>query len=326
MKGRLVPGLILLACMLSLISLASGQTSLSISELGSALNTPGWQASEIILYEIRLPRTLIALIVGASLGICGAAVQGLLHNPLASPDLTGASSGGALGAVVMLYFGIASLYGVILGGMAGSLIATWLVYRLARADAEGFTLILAGVAISSFTVAMISLLLNLAPNPYAVQEIVVWMLGSLEDLGMRELQLLLPVSLVAWWLLSRVGRSLDILTMGRETASSMGVDLAGLQRRIFAASSLAVGAGVAVAGSIGFVGLVAPHLLRPVVGWMPGALLLPSALAGACMVLTADIIVRTLPAGMDLKIGVITSLTGAPFFLHLILRLRSRRQ
>lgn len=324
-RARLLALLASLLLLLMLVSLAVGHASLGWNELAQALSNPGTQGAEIILWEIRLPRTLIAVIVGASLGICGAAIQGLLHNPLASPDLTGATSGGALGAVVMIYFGAASLFGIIGGGMAGALLATWLVYRLASADAGGFTLILAGVAISSFSVAMISLLLNLAPNPYAVQEIVVWMLGSLADLGQRELQFLLPVSLLAWLLLLNTGRALDALTLGRESAASLGVQIPALQRRIFAASALAVGASVSVAGSIGFVGLVVPHLLRPRVDWMPGALLLPSALGGAVMVLAADILIRLLPAGADLKIGVVTSLAGAPFFLHLILRLRSEQ-
>ncbi len=308
----------------ALLSLGIGSVAIPAGDLVAALWDARAETTRIILLEIRLPRTLTAMIAGASLGMCGAAVQGLLRNPLASPDLTGATSGGALGAVVMIYFGAASIFGVVSGGMLGALAAVALVHHLGGRDPNGFTLILAGVAVGSFSIALISLLLNLAPNPYAVQEIVVWMLGSVADVGMDEVAFLLPLSLIAWLLLAGAGRGLDALNLGEETARTLGMDITGLKRRIFAANALGVGAAVSLTGSIGFVGLAAPHILRPLVNWMPGALLWPSALGGALMVLLADIAVRLFPAG-DLKIGVITSLAGAPFFLHLILRMRSRQ-
>lgn len=278
----------------------------------------------LILTEVRLPRTLIAIITGATLGACGAAMQGLLRNPLASPGLIGSSSGAAFGAVVMLYFGFTSIFTLALpiGGMVGSLIATLLVYLLAGRQANTVTLILAGVAINALAVASISLLLNLAPSPYAVQEIVLWMLGSLANHSMRELGIMLPGSLLGWLLLMGAGRRLDLLTLGEETAQSMGVDLFRLRWRIFMAVALAVGSAVSITGSIGFVGLVVPHLLRPLVGHQPGRLMSVSALAGAALLLAADIAVRLFPTATEIKVGVVTSLVGAPFFLYLILKTR----
>ena len=278
----------------------------------------------LILTEVRLPRTLIAFFAGATLGLSGAAMQGLLRNPLASPGLIGSASGAALGAVVVLYFGFAGSFWLSLpaGGMLGSLLATLLVYLLAGRDAGTTTLILAGVAINALALALISLLLNLAPSPYAVQEIVLWMLGSIADRSMNDFWILLPGTLLGWLLLIGTGRSLDALTLGEESALSMGINLLRLRWRIFVAVALAVGSAVSITGAIGFVGLVVPHLLRPLVGYQPGRLLPMSALGGGILLLAADIGVRLFPAGTEIKVGVLTSLVGAPFFLYLILKTR----
>jgi iron complex transport system permease protein len=251
-------------------------------------------------------------------------MQGLLRNPLASPGLIGSASGAALGAVVMLYFGISGAMPLLLplGGMFGSMFATLLVYLLAGRAASITTLILAGVAINALALALISLLLNLAPSPYAVQEIVYWMLGSLSDRSMDEFWLLLPTTLFGWLLLLGSGRSLDGLTLGEDTARSMGINLNRLRWRLLLAVSLAVGAIISITGTIGFIGLVVPHLLRPLVGYQPGRLLTVSALGGAAMLLAADIAVRLFPAGINIKVGVLTALVGAPFFLYLILKTR----
>ena len=278
----------------------------------------------LILTEVRLPRTLIALVCGATLGVCGAAMQGLLRNPLASPDLIGSASGAALGAVIVLYFGLVSIFSLALplGGMLGSLVATLLVYLLSGRQAGTVTLILAGVAVNALTFAMISLLLNFAPSPYAVQEIVLWMLGSLANHSLPDLWVMLPGTLLGWLLLLGCSRQLDALTLGEETAHSMGIDLFRLRWRIFLAVALAVGSAVSITGSIGFVGLVVPHLLRPLVGHQPGRLMSVSALAGAALLLAADIAVRLFPTTTEIKVGVVTSLVGAPFFLYLILKTR----
>ncbi len=278
----------------------------------------------IILTEVRLPRSLIALFAGASLGLCGAVMQSLLRNPLASPGLVGSASGAVLGAVFALYFGLTSLWpaALPLSGILGSLGATLLVYLLAGRHGGTLSLILAGVAINAFALALVSLLLNLAPSPYAVQEIALWMLGSLSHTSMNEFWIMLPGTLLGWLLLLRLGQPLDLLSLGEETSRSMGVDLPQLRWRIFLAVALAVGSAVSVTGSIGFIGLVVPHLLRPLVGYRPSRLLLASALGGAMLLLAADIAVRLLPAHTEIKVGVLTSLIGAPFFLYLIIQSR----
>lgn len=278
----------------------------------------------LILTEVRLPRALIALFAGATLGLCGAVMQGLLRNPLASPGLVGSSGGAAFGAAVALYTGLASSYWLALpiGGVVGSLLATLLVYTLAGRAAGTATLILAGVAVNSIALALISLLINLAPSPYAVREIVLWMLGSIANLSMNDFWILLPGTLLGWALLAGSGHSLDALTLGEETAHTLGVNLTRLRWRIFIAVALAVGSAVSVTGAIGFVGLVTPHLMRPLVGFQPGRLLPASALAGAILLLCADIGVRLFPAGTEIKVGVLTSLVGAPFFLYLIIKSR----
>jgi iron complex transport system permease protein len=278
----------------------------------------------LILTELRLPRTLVALLAGASLGLCGALMQSLLRNPLASPGLIGSASGATLSAVTTLYYGLAALSVVMLplGGILGALLATLAVYLLAGRDNGSLTLILAGVAVNALAMALVSLLLSLAPSPYAVQEIALWMLGSLTDVSRDQVWLLLPGTLLGWLLIWRQGRMLDLLTFGEETALSMGVDLRMLRRRIFLAVALAVGSAVAVTGSIGFIGLVVPHLLRPLVGHQPSRLLIPSALGGALLLLLADIAVRLLPAQGEIRVGVLTALVGAPFFLWLIVQTR----
>jgi iron complex transport system permease protein len=319
----LLGALLLLTAGLSLLT-GSEAVPLLQALRESLTERPG--VAGLILTELRLPRTAVALIAGASLGLCGALMQSLLRNPLASPGLIGSANGAALGAVVCLYSGLAGVAAFILplGGMLGALLATFTVYLLAGRDSGNLTLILAGVAVNAFTLALVSLLLNLAPSPYAVQEIALWMLGSLANLSRNELWLLLPGSLLGWLLAWRQGRALDLLGLGEETALSMGVDLSNLRRRLFLAVALAVGSAVAVTGAIGFIGLVVPHLLRPLVGHQPSRLLLPSALGGALLLVCADIAVRLLPAQTEIKVGVLTALIGAPFFVWLIVQNRGR--
>ena len=312
-----------LAC-LFLLSLVIGANPIPV--LAAVMDAAGDTQSVIalILTEVRLPRALIALLAGATLGLCGAAMQGLLRNPLASPGLVGSAGGAALGASLTLYSGLAAGFWLALpaGGIVGSLLATLLVYSLAGRAAGTATLILAGVAVNSIAMALISLLINLAPSPYAVREIVLWMLGSIANHSMDDFWIMLPGTLLGWALLAGTGRSLDALTLGEETAHTLGVNLDRLRWRIFIAIALAVGSAVSTTGAIGFVGLVTPHLLRPLVGFQPGRLLPASALGGAIMLLCADIGVRLFPAGTEIKVGVLTALVGAPFFLFLIVRSR----
>jgi len=276
----------------------------------------------IIFEEIRLPRTLLAMLIGASLGLSGAALQGMVRNPLAEPGVIGVSASAALGAVIVFYFGLASAIPMALplGGIAGALVAVLFLYLLTKNNNSMLTLILAGVAVSSLASALTALALNLSPNPYASLEIFFWLMGSLADRSFTHVWLILPATLLGWWLMLSTRRDLDVLSLGEDTAQSLGVQLQKLNKRIILGAALAVGAAVSVSGGIGFVGLVVPHLLRRYVGYQPGRLLLSSALGGAVLLLAADITVRLLPTQQELKIGVLTALLGAPFFLHLILK------
>jgi len=320
--------LVMLVVLLSLVSLCLGEQWNSLHDTLLLPFTQPDSVSAIITREIRLPRTLIAIIAGVSLGVSGAAMQGLLQNPLASPGLIGSASGAALGAVVALYFfsGVWHPQSVPLAGMLGALLTTGMVYLLAGRDSTVSTLILAGVAINALAAAGLSLLLNLAPSPFAVRELVLWTLGDIADRSLQDVWIMLPCTLLGWAMLAGTGRSLDALTLGERTARSMGVNMNRLSWRLFIAVSLCVGAAVATTGMIGFVGLVIPHLLRPIAQYQPSRLLPLSALGGAVMLLAADIGVRLIALytsiPVPLKVGVLTALVGAPFFLMLILESR----
>lgn len=327
-SNRLLLGLSILVAVLAVASLMVGTEPIALTNaLADQFNNPDGTHA-IIFREIRLPRMLIAAIIGASLGLCGAALQGLLQNPLASPGLVGSASGAALGAVSVLYFSNAIWHSQLIpvAGMAGSLVATLLVYLLAGRGAGITTLILAGVAVNALATALLSLLLNLAPSPYAVQELILWTLGDLTDRSLKDLWLLLPCTLLGWAMLIGIGQQLNTLTLGETTASSLGVNVQRLRWRVFIAVSLSVGAAVSVAGMIGFIGLVVPHLLRPLVQHEPARLLPVSAMGGAAMLLAADIGVRLIPTDQTLKVGVLTALVGAPFFFYLIVRTRRKYQ
>ena len=280
--------------------------------------------AEIIWREIRLPRALLGLLVGGTLGLAGAALQGLLRNPLAEPGLLGASSGAALGAVLAFYFGLAAhaALALPLGAVAGSLASLGLLYALAARRGELLTVILAGIAINALAAALTSLALNFAPSPYAALEILFWMLGSLADRGLSHVALAAPLMLPGWLMIAAASRGLDALTLGEEAAASLGFPATRTLWLVVGGTALAVGAAVAVAGVVGFVGLVVPHLLRPAFGYRPSRLLAPSFLGGAALTLTADIAIRLMPPGPELKLGVVTALLGAPFFLHLIVHTR----
>jgi iron complex transport system permease protein len=278
----------------------------------------------LVMREIRLPRALLAVMVGASLGLAGAAMQGYLRNPLAEPGLIGVSGAAALGAVIAIHTGLAAAFtlGLPLLALLGAAIGVALILLLAGPRGSSLTLILAGIAISALAGALTSLALNLSPNPFAVSEIVFWMMGSLQDRSMTHVWIAAPFMALGWALLLSLGRSLDALTLGEDTAQAMGVNLGRLRLALVFGTAAAVGAATAVAGAIGFVGLVVPHLLRPLVGARPSLLLPASALGGAAMVLAADIAVRLILPDRDLKLGVLMALVGAPLFLHLIYKTR----
>ena len=279
---------------------------------------------ETIFVEIRLPRAALGLLTGAGLGMAGATLQGLLRNPLADPGVIGTSSGAALGAVIVFYFGFAGLSSLALplGGILGAAGAMVLLFAVAGWNAATLTLILAGVAIAALSGAFTSLALNLAPSPFAAFEIVSWTLGSLTDRSLEHLSLAGPMIVAGMVLLYALRESLDALSLGEDTALSLGIDVRRTRVLAVLGTTLAVGAAVSVTGIIGFVGLVAPHLVRRACGHRPGAVLVPAALAGAALLLAADICVRLITVGPELKLGVVTALVGAPFFLHLIARTR----
>ena len=305
-------------------SLLIGPAGLGFGESLAALVSGQGGPVVLVMQEIRLPRALLGLMTGAALGLAGAAMQGYLRNPLAEPGLIGVSASAALGAVLALQTGLATLFALALplSALAGAGVAVLLILGLAGPRGGALALILAGVAISALAAALTSLVLNLSPNPFAAMEIVYWMMGSLADRSMDHVWLAAPFMAIGLVMLLSLGRSFDALTLGEDAASSMGVNLARLRLMLIGGTALAVGASVSVAGSIGFVGLVVPHVLRPLVGAQPSRLLPASTLGGAAVVLAADIAVRLIAPDQDLKLGVLTALIGAPFFLHLIWRLR----
>ena len=285
-------------------------------------------AARLVFFEIRLPRAILGCLVGAALGTSGAVLQGYLRNPLAEPGLIGISGGASLGAVVAIHSGLAAHVALALplGGLIGAALATHAMVGLAGARSSPTTLILAGVAVSSIAAALTSLALNLSPNPFASVEMVYWLMGSLTDRSLIHVWLAAPLILVGLAMLLSTARDLEALTLGEDAAENLGVDAAGLRFKVIAGTALAVGGATAVTGAIGFVGLIVPHLLRPFVGGSPGRLLLPSLFGGAALILFADVLLRLVSPQADLRLGVVTALLGAPFFLWLVLKTRRELQ
>jgi iron complex transport system permease protein len=302
-----------------LLSLLAGRVWLSPADIFAGHDG----LASLIVTDIRLPRSVLALLVGGALGLSGAVLQGLTRNPLAEPGLLGVSTGAALGAVMAIYFSITAISGMAgpLLGMAGALVACALTFGLGQGGGT-ITLVLAGAAVSSLTAAGIALALNFAPNPYAAYEIMNWLLGSLADKSWTQVWLILPFIVIGGAALATTGRALDALSLGEAQATSLGIDLTRLRIAAIAGTALAVGAATSVTGAIGFIGLVAPHLARPFVGHQPGRILLPATLGGALLLLIADIAAREIHLGPELKLGVFTSLVGTPFFFWLVVRLK----
>ena len=306
------------------LSFALGDAPLGVGEVFLALLNPDQTVVSTIVWELRLPRTFVGAIVGASLGIAGAAMQGLLRNPLAEPGVVGVSGCAGLGAVLVFYSGLMAISPLLLpiGGMLGAMVAVVLLYGLTQRGSTTQTIILAGVAINAFAGAMTSLALNLSSNPFAAYEVVFWLMGSIADRSMEHLWLCLVPTLMGWLLLARAGPGLNALSLGEETAASMGVSLPRLRTLVILGTALAVGAAVSVSGMIGFIGLVVPHILRPWLGYQPSRLMLWSGVGGAAALLVADVVVRLVPTDLELKLGVVTAIFGAPFFFLLIQRMR----
>ncbi|HRE19863.1 MAG TPA: iron ABC transporter permease [Rhabdaerophilum sp.] len=313
-----------LSLALMLASLMIGPAQIGIGAILDGLAQRGPEEWRIIVWEIRLPRAILAFVIGGMLGLSGAAMQGLLRNPLAAPSLFGAPQSAAFAAVSMLALGWSDALGwrLPLAAIGGAFLSVFLLVAVAGRNASLLLLILSGLAISALAGAGTALAMNLAPNPFAALEIAFWLLGSLEDRSMRHVTMALPFIVFASALLLWKRPAFRALTLGEEAAESLGVNVARLRLIVIGGVALGVGASVAVAGTISFVGLVAPHLMRPLVRHDPARLLVPAALAGACLLLAADIAVRIIPATTDIKVGVLTSIIGVPFFLYLILRQR----
>ena len=305
------------------LSLLAGQVW--ISPFGSPV-----QNALPILIELRAPRAVLALVIGGGLGAAGAAMQGYLRNPLADPGLFGIAPLAALGAVLSFWTGVSvQAWTLPLFALGGAALAMALLVLVAGRAGDGgigrgitlFTL--AGMMIASLAGALTSLVISLSPNPFALSEIVTWLMGALENRSWHDGAIAAPPTLLGVVLLARAGPSLDALTLGEAAARSLGVEPARLQAAMVLGVGLVVGAGVSVAGIVGFVGLIVPHLVRPLTDHRPGSLIVPSALAGALLVLAADSACRLLPlTGGELRLGIALSLVGAPFFLALLLRLR----
>lgn len=324
LRRPVLAGLGALLVAATVASLLIGSAPVTPLRLLAALGGHGDRIATVILFDLRLPRVLLGLLVGAMLGLSGAALQGYLRNPLAEPAVVGASNAAAMGAVIALYFGVAAVHPVALPLLAilGALVALVLLQWLAGRSESPLTLILAGIAIATLAGAAISLALNLSPNPFAAMEIMTWLLGSLEDRSFHHVWVALPCVAIGGALLLVDGRALDALSLGEEAAMTLGVDLRRTRARLLCGVAIGVGGAVAVSGSIGFIGLIVPHLVRPLTDRSPSAVLLPAALAGAALLVASDAAVGLIPTATELKLGVVTAFFGVPVFLVHLMRAR----
>lgn len=323
-RWSLIAALLLLTLVAATGSLLFGAVDLSVARLIAAATGDGDRVASVILFDLRLPRTILALGVGAILGLAGAALQGYLRNPLAEPSVLGTSNAAALGGVAALYFGIAELHPVMLPLLAtgGALLSLALLFILSGKAESPLTLILAGIAVGTLAIAGTSLALNLSPNPFAAMEIMTWLLGSLENRSFDHVWIALPCIAIGGAMLLWNGRALDALTLGEDAAQALGTDLRRTRLRLLIGTAIGVGGAVAVSGSIGFVGLIVPHLIRPLTDRSPSAILLPSAIGGAALLTLADLGVRIIPTTNELKLGVVTAFLGVPIFLLHLMRER----
>ncbi|OWQ99996.1 FecCD family ABC transporter permease [Sphingopyxis witflariensis] len=321
-RWTLIAMLAALTLIAAVASLLFGAVDLSVARLIAAATGGDDEVATIILFDLRLPRTLLALVVGAMLGLAGAGLQGYLRNPLAEPSVLGTSNAAALGAVGAIYFGIAELHPAMLPVLAigGALLSLALLFALSGRSESPLTLILAGIAVGTLAVAGTSLALNMSPNPFAAMEIMTWLLGSLENRSFQHFWIALPCIVIGSALLLWNARALDALTLGEDAAQAMGVNLRATRLRLLIGTAIGVGGAVAVSGSIGFIGLIVPHLIRPLTDRSPSAILLPSAIGGAALLTLADLGVRIIPTTNELKLGVVTAFLGVPVFLIHLMR------
>jgi iron complex transport system permease protein len=311
---------------LFLASLNIGAVDLPPAVVVAALFGAGDPADVLIVQELRLPRAILAAAIGATLAVSGAALQGLVRNPLAAPSVFGAPSAAAFGAVLAIAIGAADAlsYSLPVAAILGALLSVGALLLVAGREASMLTLLLAGLALSSLSGALVSLALNLAPNPFAALEIAFWLLGSLEDRSFRHVAMAAPFLAASWVVLLSLRRPLRVLTLGEDVARTSGVNVRRLQALTVLGVALGVGGAVAVSGVIAFVGLITPHLVRPLVGHDPARVHMPAMLAGAALLLAADCATRLIPSTGEIRIGVLTALIGVPFFLWLVVRQRGR--
>ncbi|MCV0384269.1 MAG: iron ABC transporter permease [Erythrobacter sp.] len=321
---RITPMLLLAIAAALIGSIMLGSVPLPLDRLLAALAFQSGPDDQLVVWQIRLPRALAAASVGAALGMSGAALQGLLRNPLAEPGILGVSATSALFATFVLYFGLAAAGPLVLplAAVAGALTATLLVAAAAIRTRSVVTLILIGVGLSSFSAAIMALLMNLAPNPFSLADMINWMLGTVDNRSFDDLLFAAPFMAAGAAILLGSRRGLSALALGDEAAEGMGLDLRRQRLAVIVGAGLATGAAVALAGAIGFVGIVAPHLVRPFLRYDPARLLVPSAMLGALILMLADIGVRVLPTDSELKLGVVASLLGAPVFIWIAARRR----
>jgi iron complex transport system permease protein len=317
----LIAGLVTAAALLFALSLMVGRVVVPWTAWFDIAD-PRWT----IIFGLRLPRSILAVAVGAALGMSGAAMQGYTRNPLADPGILGVGSMAAFGAVMTLYLGqgAADVWIMASAAMAGALLAVFILMAISGTASTTVTFILAGVILNTVASAGVSLALNLAPSPWAVNEIVNWLMGSLADRSINEVRFAVPLIAAGLVMLRLTGRALDALTLGETGARSLGVNMGRTRWLLAIGVALTAGASVAVTGVIGFVGLVVPHLLRPFLGARPSALLVSSAIGGAILVLAADILVRLIPTAAEIKLGVAMAALGGPFFFGLLMTLRRR--
>ncbi len=317
MTARFMTGVLLLLTLAAfLLSLMAGKVWIWPMSW-AANNADGW-----IFLELRLPRALLGLCIGAVLGLSGAVLQGYLRNPLADPTVLGVSASAALGGVLAIFMGINLVpFGLFGCAMIGAVASILLLLAIGRGGGPiGF--ILGGMVLSTLAGALTAFVISIAPNPFAASEIINWLMGALTDRLMEDVLTALPFMAIGALMLLTTGRALDALTLGENGAKSLGVDLFRLQWLIVLGVGLSVGASVAVSGVVGFVGLIVPHLIRSFYGEQPSRILLPSALGGAILTLTADSLVRLIPGPGEMRLGIAMAVLGAPFFLLLLLRYR----
>lgn len=325
-RPMLLPLLLTSVGLLFLTSLSVGAARLPVGAVVESLFGGGSEAHRAIVQEIRLPRALLAATIGAMHGLSGAALQGLLRNPLAAPSLFGAPQAAAFGAVLAIATGTATVlsFTLPLSAILMAFLSAFVLIAIVGRENNLLLLILAGLALSSLAGAATALALNLAANPFAALEISFWLLGSLDDRSFRDVMLAWPFMACGAWLLVARRDAFRVLSLGEEAAQSLGVNVSLVRLQVILGVALGVGASVAVSGTIGFIGLVVPHLMRPLVGHDPGRLLAPSAFAGAALLLAADIAVRIIPSSSGIRVGVLTALIGVPFFVYLLFRERRR--